>query len=130
MKLNLYSVSDKYIKKGEERILILKRLFKKDGLAYRELDTMDTSTDIGKLEFTMAQYYQSNPDNINYERFRFYEEKLQDLNSKEGKKSWRLEADEKTRIQTETAKIARNYREQQETQTPNQPLQQQENIKE
>lgn len=119
------------IQKREERILILKRLFKKDGLAYRELDTMDTFTDIGKLEFTMAQHYQNNPDNIDYERFRFYEEKLQDLNSKEGKKSWRLEADEKTRIQTETAKIARNYREQQKTQTSNQPLQQQqENIKE
>lgn len=120
------------IHKGEERILILRRLFQKDGLAYRELSTIDTSTDIGKIEFTMAQHYQNNPDNIDYERFKFYEEKLEELNSKkeEEKKSWGLEVDEKARIQTESAKIAKNYRKQQEMQASNQPLQQQENIKE
>lgn len=52
------------------------------------------------------------------------------LNSKEEKKSWGLEAGQKARIQTESAKIARNYREQQEMQTSKQPLQQQEDIKE
>ena len=117
----LSKMSDKdRIQEGKERILILKRLFKKNGLAYRELNTMDTSTDIGKLEFTIAQHYQNNPDNIDYEKFKFYEEKLEELNSKkekeEEKKSWVLEADEKARIQTESAKIARNSREQQETQ--------------
>lgn len=73
---------------------------------------------------------QNNLDNIDYEGFKFYEEKLQDLNSKEEKKLWRLEKEEKAKIQTKSAEIARNYREQQETQTPNQPLQQQEDIKE
>lgn len=46
------------------------------------------------------------------------------------KKSWILETDQKAKIQTESAKIAENYKKQQETQTSNQPLQQQENIKE
>lgn len=48
----------------------------------------------------------------------------------EEKKSWELEADKKARIQTGTAKIARNYREQQKMQTSNSPLQKQEDIKE
>lgn len=55
----------------------------------------------------------------------------QNLNSKEEKrKSWRLEADQKARIQTKSAEIARNYGKQQEIQVSNQALQQQEDIKE
>lgn len=46
------------------------------------------------------------------------------------KKSWVLQAEEIARIQIESVTVAENYREQQETKTPNQPLQQQEDIKE
>ncbi len=130
-KLSKMSSEDR-IQKGEERILILKRLFKKDGLAYRELNTIDTSTDIGKLEFTMAQEYKNAPNNINYEKFKFYEERLKDLKSKENeeKSSWGIDASEKARIQTKSAEIAKNHRKQQEIQASKQPLQQQEDIKE
>ena len=38
--------------------------------------------------------------------------------------------EEKARIQTKSAEIARNYRKQQEMQSSNQPLQHQEDIKE
>lgn len=65
------------------------------------------------------------------ELFNLIMDYTQNLNSKEEKgKSWGIDATEKSRIQTESAKIARNYREQQETQTSNQPPQQQEDIKE
>lgn len=56
---------------------------------------------------------------------------MQNLNRREETgKSWRLEADQKARIQTESAKIARNYKKQQEIQTSNQQTQHQEYIKE
>lgn len=65
------------------------------------------------------------------ELFHLIMDYTQNLNSKEEKgKSWRIETDQKARIQTESVKIARNYREQQEMQTSNQPPQQQEAIKE
>lgn len=46
------------------------------------------------------------------------------------KKSWVLQEEELARIQIQSAEVAENYREQQEVKIPNQPLQQQEDIKE
>lgn len=46
------------------------------------------------------------------------------------KKSWVLQAEEIARIQIQSAEVAENYREQQETHATNRPLQQQEDIKE
>ncbi len=46
------------------------------------------------------------------------------------KKSWTLQTEEIARIQIQSAEVAENYREQQETKKTNRPLQQQEDIKE